>query len=382
MKRKLTVIVSVPVVLETWFKNQPKYLSKYYDIDIITSYSDNLKSIEEAEGVKITCVDLTRQITPFKDLKTIWKIFTHLKKNQTQLVYTLTPKAGLLGMIAAWMARVPLRIHNVVGLPHLASKTFKKNILILTERITYHFATNIYSNSLNLVEEIKKLTHKQVKVIGHGSVNGVDITYFNDDFTQEQKELIRKQYKIDSNGFIMIFIGRIVKDKGINELVKVFEKIYSKFPQVKLLLIGDFEHKLDPVDTKVEQLIEDHPAIIKADFCSDIRPFLGISDLFILPSYREGLPNVLIEAGSFGIPLLATNINGCNEIIIEGENGVLVNARDESSLNNGIETLINDKEYYTKLKKNVRESIIQRYSQDYFYQKLYEEFQRLEECIK
>lgn len=380
--KKLVIIVTVPVVLETWLKGQAKFLSNYYEVEIITSSSQSIKNIEQFENVSIKVVDFNRKINLFKDLKVLIQLVLYFIKNRPSIVYTLTPKAGLLGMIASCLAMVPHRIHSVVGLPHLEAQGRKKSILIFTEKLTYFFATNLFCNSFNLISEMKKLTTKNINVIGQGSVNGVDIDYFHNTLSEQEKLQNRLKNQISENDFVLTFVGRIVKDKGIDELISVFVRLKKKYIRIKLLLIGDYENELDHISTHSKKIMETEKDIVYIKFQEDIRSFLAITNLFILPSYREGLPNVLIEAGSYGVPLVATNINGCNEIIQHGDNGALVNKKDEVSLYNEIEKFMIDKEYYSDIKKNVRKSIIERYSQKYFYGELRKEFLKIENGVK
>lgn len=371
MKKKLIIIVTVPVVLETWLKGQPRFLSNYYDIEIITSYANSVQEVEKYERVAVKTFDFTRKINLLKDLKVLFQLWMYFIQTKPDIIYTLTPKAGLLGMIASFFARIPIRFHNVVGLPHLEATGKRKVILKFTEKLTYLFTTHLYCNSINLKNIMSaQLTSKPVNIIGNGSVNGVDENYFFDSSTQEEKENYRQTLGIAKNCFIITFVGRIVKDKGINELVKSFSEINRNTPNTKLLLIGDFEEELDPLDKITLETIKNSKNIIHFPFQHEIRNFLSITDLFVLPSYREGLPNVLIEAGSFGIPLIATNINGCNEIIQNGVNGLLCEKKDTRSLRDAIEKLIINQELYRSLKDNVRSTIIKRYSQKYFWGEL------------
>ena len=148
--KKIIMIVTVPVVLETWLKGQPGFLSRYYDVEIITSDSDTIKQIQKYEGVSIKVMDISRQINLFKDIKVLVLLYFYLLKSKPFMVYTLTPKAGLLGMISSWIARIPHRIHNIVGLPHLEAIGKRRIVLEITERITYLFSSKLYCNSLNL----------------------------------------------------------------------------------------------------------------------------------------------------------------------------------------------------------------------------------------
>ena len=376
--KKITIIVTVPVVLETWFKGQPNFLSKHYEVEIITSPSKTIESIQKYENVSIKTFDFNRKIDPFKDIKVLIQLFLYLKNSKPDIVYTLTPKAGLLGMISAWMAKVPIRVHNIVGLPHLEAKSIRKFILTTTEKLTYIFATKLYCNSLNLKQVIQSMTKKEVDVIANGSVNGVDTNYFLDTLNDDTKKSVLDKLYIDKNDFVVTFVGRIVNDKGINELVEVFTELSLKYKNIKLLLIGDYKDELDSISAKSMQLIDKNDSIIYLEFQEDIREYLAITNLFVLPSYREGLPNVLIEAGSYGIPLIATNINGCNEIIEDNINGMLVEKKNKQELKNGIEKFFTDKEYYNSIKKRVRASIIERYDQEIFWKELLKKFKSLE----
>ncbi len=376
--KKIIMITTIPMSFATLVKGQAKYLSQYFEIKMVTSPSEKNEDISSYEGVKIHSVNMTRQITPIEDLKSLIKLFQYIKKEKPDAVYTFTPKAGLLGMMASFLARVPVRIHNIVGMPLMEVKGIKRKLLELIEKLTYFFATHLFCNSFGLKDYLyKNLTKKEVRVIANGSINGVDTDYFKNDKSICEQDEIRQEYGISPSDFVITFVGRIVKDKGINELVEVFLELSKKHDNLKLLLVGDYEEHLNSIDKKNKDLIDSSPSIIAVGFKKEIRNFLAITDLFALPSYREGLPNSLIEAGSFGIPLLATNINGCNEIIIQNETGILVNKKDNISLKNGLERMIVDTEQYNYIKKNIRTQIQERYSQDYFWQELRNEFESI-----
>jgi len=213
-------------------------------------------------------------------------------------------------------------------------------------------------------------------VVGQGSINGVDTEYFKNKYNKEEELETKGMYNILKDDFVITFIGRLVKDKGINELVESFVILLKKYPNLKLLLVGIYEDHLYKIDKETERLISELNSIITVGFQKDTRKFLSITDLFTLPSYREGLSNALIEAGSFGIPLLATDIIGNNEVIENNETGVLVKMKDVMSLTNGIEKFIIDKKFYFYIKGNVRDKIIKKYSQNYFWRELKDEFRK------
>mgnify|MGYP003409949688 FL=1 len=375
--KKLIIITTVPMSLATLVKGQAKYLSSYFDVKLVTSFSEKNQEISKAEGVELKSIDMTRQITIIKDLKALIELYKYFKNQKPDIVYTFTPKAGLLGMMASFLSRVPVRIHNVVGMP-LMEATGKKFILLkFIERLTYFFSTNLFCNSFELKKFINEnLTKKDVKVIAQGSINGVDTEFFKNTKTLDEKELIRDKFKIDKKDFVITFVGRIVKDKGINELIEAFINLSKKYNNLKLLLVGDYEEHLNPIKNENKILIDSLDSIITVGFQNDIRDFLSITDLFVLPSYREGLPNSLIEAGSFGIPLLATNINGCNEIIDDGITGILVEKKSAKKLEEAIDKLLEDKELYNSIKLKVRDRIIEKYEQKYFWNELKNEIKK------
>ena len=375
--KKLIIITTVPMSLATLVKGQAKYLSSYFDVKLVTSFSEKNQEISKAEGVELKSIDMTRQITIIKDLKALIELYKYFKNQKPDIVYTFTPKAGLLGMMASFLSRVPVRIHNIVGMP-LMEATGKKFILLkFIERLTYFFSTNLFCNSFGLKKFINEnLTKKDVKVIAQGSINGVDTEFFKNTKTLDEKELIRDKFKIDKKDFVITFVGRIVKDKGINELIEAFINLSKKYNNLKLLLVGDYEEHLNPIKNENKILIDSLDSIITVGFQNDIRDFLSITDLFVLPSYREGLPNSLIEAGSFGIPLLATNINGCNEIIDDCITGILVEKKSAKKLEEAIDKLLEDKELYNSIKLKVRDRIIEKYEQKYFWNELKNEIKK------
>jgi glycosyltransferase involved in cell wall biosynthesis len=376
--KKLVIVTTVPLSLATLVRGQPKYLSKYFDITLISSNGELIKRVKENEGVRVITIDMSRKITPFADLKSLLKLFITFKKIKPDIVYSFTPKAGLLSMMASYFAGVKVRVHNIVGMPLMEAKGIKREILKLIEKITYSFATNLFCNSYGLREYIRdNLTKREIEVIYNGSINGVDTNYFRDNFSKEEKKKIKERLGVKESDFVLLFVGRVVRDKGVNELIEAFDILNRKFKNLKLLIVGDYEEHLNPLYKKTLQIMRENRNIIQVGFQKDIREYLAISDIFILPSYREGLPNSLLEAGSFGVPLVASNINGCNEIVVDGENGLLIEPKSVEDIVKKITTLIEDRKLYNKLKSNIRNSIIKRYNQSDFLVNLKERLENL-----
>lgn len=379
---KLIRITTVPISLDKLLDKQMSFMKDYYKVIAISSDGEYLKKIGEKDGVETFCVEMTRKITPVKDLKAVFELYKFFKKEKPLFVHTHTPKAGTVGMIAARLANVPNRLHTVAGLPLLETTGIKRSILSLVEKVTYKCTTNIYPNSKGLEEIIineKFCSISKLKVIGNGSSNGINTTYFDPAlFPDTSKGNLKKELSIRDNEFVFVFVGRLVKDKGINELVKAFDKISKYNNGVKLLLVGPQEPELDPLERETLDIISQNRDIIEAGYQSDVRPYFAISDALVFPSYREGFPNVVMQAGAMALPSIVTDINGCNEIIADNINGIIIPPKSISDLQAKMQLYLNDKDLLVKHKSNAREMIVSRYSQEFVWQALLSEYKLLE----
>ena len=242
------------------------------------------------------------------------------------------------------------------------------------ERISCRCATEVMcvSNGIKEVLIEDKITQKQPIVIWNGSVKGIDTIKFNPDNFKDNSNL-KQQYNLDENDFILTFVGRIVKDKGINELIEAVKNLHSKYTNIKLLLIGEFENAGNPVSDVTKKIIDESDFIIATGLQSNIAAFLSITDLFVFPSYREGFGLSLMEAGAMGVPSIASDIPGCNEVVIDGETGILISSHSSQAIIDSIDNLYNNRELLNKIKSNCRNSIIERYEQNKLWQ-YYREF--------
>lgn len=358
-------------------------MSQYYEVIGISSPGgDCLKQVGKREGITVIPLEMTRKITPIHDLWATWKLYKIFRREKPFIVHTHTPKAGTLGMLAAYLAKVPYRLHTVAGLPLLETQGCKRILLDMVEKITYTCATNIYSNSFGLREIILKNNYTstgKIKVIGKGSSNGINTSFFDPDhFSVENKLVLRKSLGIKENEFVFIFVGRMVKDKGINELVQAFKSISSQFKNTKLLLVGPFEDDLDPVLPETKRFISECDQIIDLGWQDDVRPYFSVSNCLVFPSYREGFPNVVMQAGAMGLNSIVTDINGCNEIVETGENGILIPPKNIEALQKAMEAFYHEElEGKNNPTKN-REMIVEKYDQTRVWKAILEEYRRLE----
>ena len=370
----------MPLSLDKLLAGQPKYMKEHgFDVYMISSWDERVPLLEKRENSKFITVNMNRAISPLRDIRSLFKLIIVLKKLKPQIVHTHTPKAGLLGMLAAWLVKVPVRLHTVAGLPLMETKGLKRKILERVEWLTYRCALKVYPNSKNLqrfIVENKFCRPEKLKVIGNGSSNGIDVNYFKiSDEIQLEAEKLKSEFGISESNFVFVFVGRMVKDKGIEELTQAFSELNKIYPHLRLLLVGPMEPELDPLSDACLSLINENANIISAGFQNDVRPYLAISHTLAFPSYREGFPNVPMQAGCFNLPSIVTDINGCNEIIQDKINGLVIPVKDTEALKNAMDLIIADEALYLRLKDNARRLIVENYDQKRMWELILAEYQ-------
>lgn len=382
MKKKLIRVTTIPLSLKKLLEGQLAYMADYFDVIAVSSEPENLEKLGKKEGVKTYSLELTRKITIYKDLKAVFNFYKFLKKEKPFIVHSHTPKAGLVSMLASKLAGVPNRLHTVAGLPLLEATGFKRKILNVVEWLTYKCATKVYPNSFELQKIIikEKLAPKnKLKVIGFGSSNGINLDHFNPtNFTKDEIENKKEQLGIKKEDFVYIFVGRIVNDKGINELVESFKEINKKHKTTKLLLVGPFENDLDPISEKNQKEINQNKNIIEVGYVEDVRPYFLVANVLVFPSYREGFPNAVMQAGAMGLPSIVSNINGCNEIIKNNINGLIIPTKNKIVLQKYMEKLLLERSLYQELQENAREQIDKKYDQMFIWNKILKEYKNLD----
>lgn len=359
MRKKVLRITTVPVSLKLLLEGQLNMLNRDYEVVAVSSPGKELEEVGKRERVRTEAVCMERRIALVQDFKSLVDLIRLIRKEKPWMVHTMTPKAGLLGMLAAWICKVPVRMHTFTGLVFPSAVGVKKQLLILTDRITCACATFVNPEGKGVKDDLVRfgITRKKLHVIGNGNVNGVNVDFFD----RTDEVLLRAQAIRKEGSFTFCFVGRIVGDKGINELVEAFLKLVSEFPACRLILVGDFEEKLDPVMPVVRQIIFENEQIVFAGWQDDIRPYLAASDVFVFPSYREGFPNVVLQAGAMGLPCIVTDINGSNEIVHDRVNGLIIPPRDKDALWKAMKIMVTDETIRREMGDRARNIIINRY---------------------
>jgi len=352
----------------------PELREMGYDVVAVSSDGPELQRVCDAGGRTVT-VEMQRHISPLKDILSLWQMITVFRKEKPKMVHSMTPKAGLICMIAGKLTGVPVRVHMFTGLVFPTSKGIKRRILMFTDWLTCACATHIIPEGSGVKNDLinNGITKKPIKVLGYGNCRGIDLSRF--DRTPEVMVEANKLCKSDK--FTFISIGRLVGDKGINELVEAFCRLNKELPNTRLLLVGPYEPELDPVRPETTKAIEENPTIEAVGSQRDVRPWLAASDCAVLASYREGFPNVVIEAGAMGLPQIVTDINGANEIIIDGRNGTIVPSKNADALYWAMKRMATDTAWRKSLVANARPLIASRYEQSYVRQCLYDFYEEI-----
>ena len=373
--KKLFRISTIPTSLETLLKGQLKMLSEYYEVVAVSSPGEKMKVLEEREGVRTVSIPMERRISLVKDFISLLRLIVLFAKERPDMVHSITPKAGLLSMLAAWITRVPVRMHTFTGLVFPTATGKMQKLLIAMDRLTCFCATHINPEGEGVKRDLVNynITSRPLHIIANGNVNGIDLEYFD-----KTPEVVEKACSYKKEGtFTFCFVGRMVRDKGINELVHSFLRLYQKDERVRLLLVGPIEKELDPVLPEVEEHILHHPGICYMGYQNDVRPFLVASDALVFPSYREGFPNVVIQAGAMGLPAIVTDINGCNEIVLPDLNGVIIPSKDEQALYESMKYFASHPVEVEKMAANARPLIASRYEQRIVWNALLDEYKSI-----
>ncbi len=366
--KKLIRSATVPCSLNGFCRGLLRDLSADYEVVALSSPGEEMPEIARREKVRTVAVAMERHISPVKDLVSLCQLVRVLRRERPDIIHSMTPKAGLLCMMAAWVARVPVRIHTFTGLVFPTSTGLKRRILMLTDALTCACATHVIAEGQGVRNDLLRfgITRKPVRVLGHGNVRGIDLVHYDrtDEVVKRAAE-IRREIGADADSFVFIAVGRLVGDKGISELVEAFSRLLNEHPNAHLLLVGDEEPQLDPLPAATKTTITACPNIHAVGDQADVRPYYAVANALVHASYREGFPNVVIEAGAMQLPCIVTDINGSREIIIANQNGIIVPPHDADSLYAAMLRFADDTQLVSSLAANARRLVAERYEQGF-----------------
>lgn len=375
--RTSTIGLSLNIFCKGLFK---ELATDGFDIMAISSPDTDLEEVERREGIKTIGVAMERKISPIKDIKSLVLLIKVIRKEKPDMVHSITPKAGLLSMIAAKIAKVPVRVHTFTGLIFPTSSGLKRKLLMATDRMTCRCATHVMAEGTGIRTDLVNngITNKDITVLGYGNLRGIDLNYYcrtPDVITNaeqlrdkllgnsETRDLIH-----DTPGylpFVFVFIGRFVADKGIDMLIQAFSILRHEGKNIKLIMAGDFEED-DPLKPETLTYMKNSKDIlISPGWIKDIRPYLAAADALVFPSRREGFPNVVLEAGALGLPAIVTDINGSREIITDELNGRIVPPDNKDALIKAMRDFVDKQDKTNRMASHARQIIEDRYEQSF-----------------
>jgi glycosyltransferase involved in cell wall biosynthesis len=352
-----------------------------FDVHAIASPGEELDAFGEQYRVRVHAVEMKRRISPLHDLSAVVKLIRVLRKVRPHIVHAHTPKGGLLGMVAARAAAVPVRVYQMRGLPLMGAAWPKSEVLRWAELVSCGVAHSVLCNSRSLREvaiEQGICAPTKISVLANGSGQGVDaVGRFDPDRYDEDSRLkLRAELGIPSGATVLGYVGRIVRDKGIVELGAAWARLREAHPDLHLLMVGPFEPQ-DPIPTELRMLLESDPRAHLLGANWNTPPLYSIMDVLALPTYREGFPNVPLEAAAMEVPVVATRIPGCVDAVEDQVTGTLVPARDARTLVAAIEAYLNSPDLRRLHGAAGRRRVLRDFRQECVWEAIYQEYRRL-----
>ncbi len=369
---KLIRITTAPLSLKYLLSNQMRYMNEHgFEVIMVSSEGKEWPDLLKNEQCANRIVPMTRKMTPFQDMKSLWLLYKLFKKEKPDIVHSHTPKAGLLAMLAAKMAGVKIRIHTIAGLRFMTATGTTRKILVFMEKLTAKAAHHVWPNSYSLlayIKENKLVAEKKLQVIGHGSSNGVDLKrYSTNALNPEKLEEIKKLLNYDEQYCYLLNMGRIVKDKGIDEVFRSFKTVHAANDKLRLIVLGAFEDDLDPISEEAREILKTHPGIIHIDWSDHVEYFMHLSHLLVHASYREGFPTTLLQTGAMNCPIVCSAIEGSVDIVTHKETGLLFQSKNADDLLEKLSYALAHPDEMKGYATNLRTKIENNFSQEYLH---------------
>jgi len=351
-----------------------------FEAVVVCSPGPELESFAGCAGIRVVAVPIQREIAPLKDLVSLLQLWRVIRRERPALVNAGTPKGGLLGMLAAWAARTPVHVYTVMGLRFETISGLRRWLLVQCEKLTCQCAHRVICVSESVRRKAVEegiVEPEKTRVLGCGSSNGVRAERFEASVQNLARAAqIRQELRVPEGRPVVGFVGRLTRDKGIAELVRAYQMLRRERPDLKLLLVGDFEDG-DPVDPDTRRTIVEDPGIVKTGFVNDAAPYYHVMTVLAFPSYREGFPNVPLEAAAAGVPVVAARATGTVDAVVDSLTGLLVPVGNAEALAEGIRRLLEDRALAARLAEVARERAVRDFQPERIWEALYEEYARL-----
>jgi glycosyltransferase involved in cell wall biosynthesis len=362
-------------------RGQLRYLSaRGFDIFLASSPGRDLEAASNLEQVQGIAVPMARENSPLRDLYSLYRLYGLMRRIRPAITNVSTPKAGLLGGLAAWLSRVPCRVYTLRGLRWETASGTKRLVLMIADWVACHCAHRVVCVSpsvRNLAVARGVVDQDRTCVFGAGSGNGVDPARFEPTEEKLRKAVeIRERLGILPGAPVVGFVGRLTRDKGIPELYEAHKILRKEFPSLKLLLLGDYETG-DPLPPPLRRAIGSDPSVTRPGFVDETSDFYHVFDILAHPSYREGFPNVVLEAQAAGRAVVAARATGSVDAIAHGVTGLLVPVADVAALAEALGKLLRNPTLAAKMGVAGRARVVLEFKPEKIWRALAEEYLQL-----
>lgn len=356
----MAVVAAVPLSLRVFMRAHIEAMASRYAVTMISSAGGEVIS-EQLPGTRFLAVDIRRAISPLADLRALFHLFVLFRREKFALVHSLTPKAGLLTMLAAFLSRVPVRIHIFTGQVWVTRKGFGRSLLKALDRLIAMLATHVLADSHSqrrfLIAE-GVVNENRIQVLADGSICGVDSERFRPD--SEARQRIRQELQIPEDALTILFLGRLTRDKGVLDLVQAFAMLAPDHPNLYLMIVGPDEEGLR---SQAEALLSSCSGQVRYAGMTNLpEGYMAAADMFALPSYREGFGSVILEAAACGVPAVASRIYGLTDAVAEGETGLLHEAGSVEGIVSALRTLVCDERLCRQMGGAARDRALTKFS--------------------
>jgi glycosyltransferase involved in cell wall biosynthesis len=373
-------VTTVPLSLETHFSGQIDYVQRRgFAIHIISSPGSELDAFAAHEHVTVDAIPMARAITPARDLVALYRLWRALRRIRPDVVHSHTPKGGLLGMMAASLARVPVRIYHIRGLPFVTATGLRRRMLRWSEFVSCSLADRVLavSHSMRTIAVEEGLCPAdKLKVILGGSGNGVDSDTRFTPPTPKARAAARDRLLLPSDAIVIGFVGRLSREKGVRELTAAWRRLREHETTARLLIVGWVEGQDAESSAAVRELRAD-PRVQFTGPVQDIVPLYAAMDLVALPTYREGFPNVALETAAMALPIVATSVPGCVDAVQDGITGILVPPRDAEALCRALHRYVTDPVLRADHGEGARRRVVSQFRREAIWQGITEQYEEL-----
>jgi len=362
-KLTLAVQTTVPSSLPPFFKGQLAWLGLHgFEVHTVSAPGEELKRVADAERVTTHAIPMTRSFSPFKDLLALWRLVRLFRKFRFTIVHAFTPKGGFLGMLAATIAGCPVRLFTIWGLA-AESVGFRVRLMFLADKVSCALAHKVFVECPSIAELAVArglCSRKKLSVVPAWSICSLDEEMTDLADHAQTRSTARRHWGLPPDAVVLGFVGRVVRDKGVPELIEAFESLAPEFPGLHLLIVGPRE-AADAVDRDIVRRMDRHARIHCTGFQKDVRRLLSAMDVLVHPSYREGLPTAPLEAAAVGLPVITTRIPGCLDAVQDGVAGLLIAPRDSRQLAEAIRRYLSNPDLRRTHGQRGREWVLKEY---------------------